>query len=156
MGNQTWVVVSLPTPDKRDKSHTDTVSGIVSTTAECLQEAESVERTTLSSWEQRLWERRISSWLPFAYLSHDTASHAAWAGLGPPPGPAWLFCCLNSSVWLPQWSPELSEGPQRSSSSLRDPESWPPCSPHPPPSGPAKTQHHRLSGGDEGSVNAPR
>lgn len=63
-----------------------------------------------------VWERRISSWLPFAYLSHDKASHAAWAGLGPPPGRAWLFSCFNSSVWLPQWSPESSEGPQSPSS----------------------------------------
>lgn len=78
----------------------------------CLWECSSV---------QCVWERRISSWLPFAYLSHDTASHAAWAGLGPPPGRAWLFSCLNSSVWLPQRSPELSEGPQQSPSSLWDP-----------------------------------
>lgn len=53
---------------------------------------------------------------PFAYLSHDTASHTAWAGLGPPPGWAWLFSRLNSSVWLPQRSTEPSEGPQESPS----------------------------------------
>lgn len=47
---------------------------------------------------------------------------------------------------------------QQSPSSRWDPESWPPCSPRPPPTttirASEKTQRHRQSGGDQGSVHA--
>lgn len=82
--------------------------------AECLQETETVgdhfvfERAALAACMKEADRLTVP---PFAYLSHGSASHAAWAGLGPPPGPARLFSSLNSSVWLPQRSSESSEGP---------------------------------------------
>lgn len=56
--------------------------------AECFSGDIECRRTTLF----------VSSGLPSAYLRRDTPSHAAWAGPGPPPGPACPFCCVNSSV----------------------------------------------------------
>ena len=79
---------------------------------------------------QRVWRRRIGSRFPFAYLSHGSASHAAWAGLGPPPGPARLFSSLNSSVWLPQRSSESSEGPAAESLLSLGPRVLPPLHHH--------------------------
>lgn len=61
-----------------------TVSAIISTDRKCTEGHFVFGSAALCS----VFERRTHSWLPFAYLSHDSASHAAWAGLGPPPGPA--------------------------------------------------------------------
>lgn len=104
--------------------------------AECLQETKCRRTTLYLRVQLSVRERRVSSRLPFAYLSHDTASHAAWAGLGPPPGPAWLFSSLNSSVWLPQRCLTARSRVPPLSGTL-NPGLLAPLTP-PPPSGPAK------------------